>query len=369
MQPLSGIKVLDLTNLLPGPLATLMLAEAGAEVLKIERPGGDDMRGYQPEWNGTGAAFGLLNRGKKSFILDLKSEKGADRLRLLLQDVDVLVEQFRPGIMDKLGFGYAAVREVNPHLIYCSITGYGQSGHRAQEAGHDLNYIGHTGLLALQPGPTDRPVVPPALIADIGGGTFPAVINILLALRQRDLTGQGCHLDIAMTDAMFTFAWHALARRFATERCPAPGESELCGGSPRYQLYPAKDGGLIACAALEDHFWRRFASVIGLDPTLTDDRRDPAATMAAVAALIATRSAAEWEPVFAKADCCLTIVRSLDDALSDPHFIQRGLFSRRLRGLDGGTMPALPLPIAPQFRGPADDEKPVPPLSQAETGW
>ena len=129
----------------------------------------------------------------------------------MLEDADILVEQFRPGVMEKLGLGYETLRKDHPRLIYCSITGYGQSGPRAQQAGHDLNYIGNTGLLGLAPGPADRPVVPPALIADIGGGAFPAVINILLALRRARSTGQGCHLDIAMTDAMFTFAWHALA--------------------------------------------------------------------------------------------------------------------------------------------------------------
>ena len=176
MQPLSGIRVVDLTNLLPGPLATLMLAEAGAEVIKIERPGGDDMRGYPPEWQGTGAAFSLLNRGKKLLTLDLKTPDGATQLRALLQDADILVEQFRPGITEKLGFGYDAARAINPRLIYCSITGYGQTGPRATEAGHDLNYIGNTGLLSLQPGPPDRPVVPPALIADIAGRFEPALL-------------------------------------------------------------------------------------------------------------------------------------------------------------------------------------------------
>ena len=151
-QPLSGITVVDLTNLLPGPLATLMLAEAGAEVIKIERPGGDDMRGYAPQWQGAGAAFALLNRGKKALTLDLKTADGAAQLRALLENADILVEQFRPGIMAKLGFGYDAVRAINPRLIYCSITGYGQTGPRAHEAGHDLNYIASTGLLAFQPG-------------------------------------------------------------------------------------------------------------------------------------------------------------------------------------------------------------------------
>ncbi len=360
-QPLSGIRVVDLTNLLPGPLATLMLAEAGAEVIKVERPGGDDMRGFHPQWQGTGAAFSLLNRGKMTLTLDLKSSEGAAELRSLIEGADILVEQFRPGIMVKLGFDYEAVRAINPKLIYCAITGYGQNGPRANEGGHDLNYIANTGLLALQPGPLDRPVVPPALVADIAGGTFPAVINILLALRQRDLTGEGCYLDIAMTDAIFTFAWRALSGTWASGSLATSGQGELTGASPRYRLYPAKDGGIVACAALEDHFWQRFALVIGLDESLADDRRDPAATMSAVAEMIARRSAVDWEPVFAKADCCVTIMRSLDEALSDPHFIARGLFAHRVRGDQGATLTALPVPIDRQFREPAGSEKASPP--------
>ena len=360
-QPLSGIRIVDLTNLLPGPLATLMLAEAGADVVKIERPGGDDMRGYAPQWQGTGAAFSLLNRGKKVLTLDLKTQAGVAALRGQLEQADILVEQYRPGAMDRLGFGYHAARAINPRLIYCSITGYGQTGPRAQEAGHDLNYIAATGLLAIQPGPADQPVVPPALIADIAGGGFPAVINILLALRQRDLTGYGCYLDIAMSDAMFTFAWRALSGYWASGSLAASGQAELTGGSPRYRLYPAKGSGLVACAALEDQFWLRFASVIGLEAALVDDKRDPAATMHSVSAIIAGRSAAEWEPVFAKADCCVTIVRSLEEALRDPHFIGRGLFAHRVRGGQGTFLTALPVPIDPQFRDAPEREKDAPP--------
>src|SRR5215469_10921532 len=210
-QPLSGLCVLDFTTLLPGPLATLMLAEAGAEVIKIERPGGEEMRAAAPCLDGESVAFALLNRGKTSCVLDLKREEGRAELAPLLARADVLVEQFRPGVMERLGLGYDAVWQANPRIVYCSISGYGQSGPRAGEAGHDLNYIGSTGLLALNPGPPERPTVPPALVADIGGGSFPAVMNILLALRQRDQTGEGCYLDIAMADTMFTFAWHAIA--------------------------------------------------------------------------------------------------------------------------------------------------------------
>ncbi len=283
MQPLSGVLVLDFTTLLPGPLATLMLAEAGAEVIKIERPGGEDMRHYEPRFDGESAMFAQLNRGKKSLVLDLKRPTDRDKLMPLLKRADVLVEQFRPGVMARFGLGYDAVKAINGKLVYCSITGYGQTGPRAGEAGHDLNYIGSTGLLALNPGPMDRPVVPPALIADISGGTLPAVLNILLALRQRDLSGQGCHLDIAMTDATFTFQSHALALGHAEGKFPGMGGSRLTGGSPRYQLYPTSDGKIVCCAALEQRFWEPFTAAIGLAPGLIDDSRDPAATKAAVA--------------------------------------------------------------------------------------
>jgi crotonobetainyl-CoA:carnitine CoA-transferase CaiB-like acyl-CoA transferase len=362
MQPLQNIRVLDFTTLLPGPLATLMLAEAGAEVIKIERPGGEDMRAYPPQFDGMSAAFALINRGKRSVALDLTRER--DRLVSMLQSADVLVEQFRPGVMSRFGLGYADTRKINPRLVYCSITGYGQDGPRAGEAGHDLNYIGNTGLLALQPGAPDRPVVPPALVADIGGGTFPAVINILLALRQRDATGEGCHLDIAMADAMFTFAWYALAVGQATGRYPGPGELLIAGGSPRYQLYPTRDGKLVACAALEQKFWLAFVKAVGLAPDLANDFVDPAATKSAVAKIIAAETAEHWRPLLAAADCCATIVASLEEALADPHFVARGLFAHSVAGAMGRTMPALPVPIAAAFRA-APGVRPAPALGAA----
>lgn len=358
MQPLTGLLVLDFTTLLPGPLATLMLAEAGARVIKIERPGGEDMRRFEPAWGGDSAAFALLNRGKEGLSLDLKLDADRAQLHPLLEQADILVEQFRPGVMERLGLGFDAVRTINPRIVYCSISGYGQTGPRAGEAGHDINYIGHTGLLDLQPGPPDRPTIPPALIADIAGGAFPAVINILLALRQREQTGAGCHLDIAMSDAMFTFAWQAFATGHASGRFPQ-GAGLLTGGSPRYQLYRTRDGKLIACGALEQHFWERFVAAIGLDASFADDRKDPNATRAAIAAIISAKTADEWKPLLAKADCCATVVTSLEEATRDPHFMSRGLFDWKVANPSGATMPALPVPVAPQFRT-APDTKSAP---------
>ncbi len=357
MQPLSGLLVLDFTTLLPGPLASLMLAEAGAEVLKIEKPGGEDVRHFPPRFDGESAPFAILNRDKKSLALDLKTEADRAKLMPLIERADILMEQFRPGVMARLRLGYDDLRALNPRLIYCSITGYGQSGPRVDEAGHDINYIGNTGLLDLQPGPLERPVVPPMLVADIAGGSFPAVINILLALRARDQSGQGCHIDIAMTDAMFTFGWAALALGAATGKFPKPGELWLAGGSPRYQLYPTKDGKIVACGALEQKFWIAFTQAIGLAAEFIDDIRAPMATRDAVATLIAARTSDDWRPIFAAADCCATIVVPLEQAMRDPHFVGRGLFAHQVASASGKTIPALPLPISPEFRDKPDVKK------------
>jgi crotonobetainyl-CoA:carnitine CoA-transferase CaiB-like acyl-CoA transferase len=357
MQPLSGLLVVDFTTLLPGPLATLMLAEAGAEVIKIEQAGGENARRFPPLVDGESVAFAMLNRGKASMAVDLKDDADRAKLIPLINRADIVVEQFRPGVMERLKLGYDELRRINPRLIYCSISGYGQSGPRVHEAGHDINYIGNTGLLDLQPGPADRPVVPPMLAADIAGGSFPAVINILLALRARDQTGQGCRIDIAMTDAMFTFTWAALALGIATGRFPKSGEMWLVGGSPRYQIYPAKDGKLVACGAIEQKFWIAFAKAISLPAEFVDDAANPKAARDAVAKLIAARSSEEWRPIFAAADCCTTIVAPLEQAMRDPHFIQRGLFAHEVATASGKRMPALPLPISPEFRDKAGAKK------------
>jgi len=207
MQPLEGILVLDFSTLLPGPMATLLLAEAGAEVVKVERPSGEEMRSYRPRWGRESVNFALLNRGKKSLALDLKSDEDRKKLAPLLARADVIVEQFRPGVMARLGLDYDDIARINPRVIYCSITGYGQDGPKRDVAGHDLNYIGDAGLLALSMGDAERPVVPPALIADIAGGAYPTVINVLLALQLRQKTGRGSYLDVAMAKNLFPFAY------------------------------------------------------------------------------------------------------------------------------------------------------------------
>ncbi|MBO6756652.1 MAG: CoA transferase [Roseibium sp.] len=349
MQPLEGVTVLDFTTLLPGPLATLMLAEAGARVIKLERPGGDGMRAFPPKMDGRGVLFDQLNAGKEIVELDLKEPAARDELAQLLGEADVLVEQFRPGVMARLGLDFEILSKRHPELIYCSISGYGQTGPRSGAAGHDLNYQALTGLLAQSCGTPDRPVLPAAQIADIGGGSFPAVLNVLLALLQRQKTGRGCHLDIAMSDTMFTFGLFAHAHQAAGQVVPEYGTGLLTGGSPRYRLYPAKDDRLIAVAALEQKFWDALCDLLELPDAARDDRRDSETSAACVAAAIAGRTSREWEPLLEQADCCACLVKPFEDAIADPHFAARGLFGRMIRA--GGQPIAAPvLPIAEPFR-------------------
>ena len=362
-RPLSGITVLDFSTLLPGPMATLLLAEAGAEVIKIERPGrGEDMRHYQPTWGADSVNFALLNRGKKSLALDLKDPAERAKLEPLIARADVVVEQFRPGVMARLGLDYETLSQKNPRIIYCAITGYGQTGPKRDNAGHDLNYIGDAGLLALAMGDLSRPVVPPALIADIAGGAYPAVMNILLALMQRQSSGRGCKLDIAMADNVFPFMYWAIGDGLSTGQWPGNGTGFVCGGSVRYRLYPTSDGQVVAAAPLEQKFWEEFCELIGLEAGLRDDARDMAATARRVAEIIGSQPAEVWRQRFAGRDCCCSIVADVRQALDDPHFRARGLFDHVLTNEQGARLPALPVPVAANFRAPASEPSSAPPL-------
>ncbi len=359
-QPLSGIRVLDFSTLLPGPMATLLLAESGAEVIKIERPdGGDNLRAYAPQWGNASVSFALLNRGKKSIAVDLKNPAERDGLLALVKDCDVLVDQFRPGVMYKLGFGYDDLKRINPELIYCAITGYGQTGPKRDVAGHDLNYIGDAGLLSLSMGNNNHPVVPPGLIADIAGGAYPAVMNILLALRQRDATGEGCYLDVSMSDNVFAFAFWALGKGVATNEWAGNGDDKLTGGSPRYQIYTTSDERFVAAAPLEQKFWNTFAETINLETHFRDDAVNPAATRERVAEIIASESSSYWQPIFAKADCCCSIVQTLKQAYKDAHFQSRGLFDENIINTAGDRLPALPVPVDKKFRLAANQQSPA----------
>ncbi len=365
MQPLSGVRVLDFSTLLPGPMATLLLAEAGAEVIKIERPRtGEELRNYMPSFGDASVAFAMLNRGKRSLAIDLKSPDAVQTLTPLIASADVLVEQFRPGVMQRLGLGYEAVRAINSRIVYCSITGYGQSGPKANIAAHDLNYQADAGMLKVSTGADGAPVIPNALIADIAGGAYPAVMNILLGLRQRDQTGSGTHLDIAMTDGLLPFLYWGFGNGMATGTWPRPGKELLSGGSPRFQIYRTADERFLAAAPLEQKFWENFCAAIALPAQFRDDAKDPDASIRAVADIIRQRTAQEWTARLAGLDVCCNLVQTLEEAMRDPQFQVRGVFRRSVVSEDYDALPAVSVPIAEAFRDPRTELK-YPKLDEA----
>src|SRR6476620_8987811 len=345
MRPLDNVTVLDFSTLLPGPLAGLILARAGARVIKIERlKTGDEMRSYKPSFGQFSVNFALLNEGKESIEIDLKSEDARVRLKLLIENADILIEQFRPGVMDRLGLGYAELKRINPRLIYCSIKGWGQRGPKAMLAAHDLNYMAEAGLVGLGSGADGAPVVPPVLAADIAAGAYPAIINILLALRSRETTKEGTYLDIAMGENLLTFAYWGLGNGFAADEWPGAGDALVTGGSPRYQIYETADRRYVAAAPLEDRFWINFCDVIGLPKELRSATVDQATVIHAVARIIETKSAQQWMQDFAGRDVCCSIVASLKEAAEDPHFADRNVLARMMT-VDSKSIPALPLPV------------------------
>jgi len=348
---LKGIKVLDFSTLLPGPLASLFLAETGAEVIKIEKPLiGDEMRSSYPKWNDESISFSMLNRGKKSLCLDLKDKNSLKALKPLIEKADILIEQFRPGVMKRLGLDYANIKKINNKIIYVSITGYGQTGPRKMLAGHDLNYIGNTGLLSLSMGSDENTTVPPALVADIAGGSYPAIINILLALRKRDLHQTGSYLDISMSDNLFPFMFWALGSGFVKNKWPINSDSLLSGGSPRYNIYQTKDGSYIAAAPLEDRFWKKFCEVIKLPNKFINMQNNQNEIIKRIRNIIISKDKNYWTKVFDEADCCCSTVKSIEEAINDNHFKIRNIFEKKIANDEGEELPALPIPIDNQFR-------------------
>ena len=347
---LSGIKVLDFSTLLPGPLATLFLAETGAEVIKVERPGiGDEMRYKSPEIEGTNVSFALLNRGKKSIEIDLKDKKSFKKIYPILKKTDVIVEQFRPGVMKRLNLDYQSIKKINPKIIYVSISGYGQDGPKSQIAGHDLNYISTTGLLSLSMGHKENPVVPPALIADIGGGSYPTLINILLALRKRDLENKGSYIDVSMSEGLFPFMFWGLAKGFSNNGWPSNSDYYLSGGSPRYNIYKTKDEGFIAAAPIEDRFWEKFCKAIDLPKKYVSQLNEDLKVIKKIRKIISQKNKKEWQVIFDKADCCCCVVKSLQEATKDNHFKFRKIFNRHVNLSEKCVIPSIPLPISKQF--------------------
>ena len=355
MQPLSGLRVIELGATVPVAMATLVLAEAGAEVIKVEAPQGDPMRRRPPYLDDTGLEFALLNRGKRSVVAEFGDEGARRALLALIAESDVLVEGLRPGRMADVGLGYEAAKTANTQLIYCSLTGWGQDGPRAGEYGEDLNYLGMTGLLRLGADESGVPSLPPGGLAHWAGGALPAVMNILLALRARDQGDGGCHLDLAVCDGLFGPAYWAIGGAEVSGRWPTPGGETLTGGSPRYSLYATADGGTVAVAALDDRHWENLCERLALEESLRDDSRDPQATQAALAAIIGAKSAHHWRQTFENRILCASVIADLEEAVADPQFRDRGLFRRRACFGDAAAT-AVAVAVADSFR---DDEEAV----------
>ncbi len=308
-QALQGMLVLDFSQYLPGPLTSLTLAQAGAQVLKIEPPGGDPMRRLTAAPDGESSLFDLLNMGKRSICIDLKDQACKRFIVDLIPRADVMIEQFRPGVMKRLSLDYETVKELKPDIIYCSISGYGQKGKKALKAGHDLNYQAETGLLGLVSGAGGEPTLPPALFGDIGGGSYPAIINILLAIIARGVTGKGVFLDIAMTDNLWPFLYWSYLGLYRGEKLKTNDEL-FTGGSPRYQLYQTGDGQWLALAPLEEAFWQRFCELIDLEPQLREWEADPVTCIGRIREILVLKTADEWLSLFSGEDVCCSLVAS-----------------------------------------------------------
>jgi len=314
--PLEGVLVLDLSTLLPGPMASLALHDAGASVIKVERPGtGDDMRGYTPRLGEVSANYALLNRGKTAVAADLKDPAHLGEVLRLAASADIVIEQFRPGVATRLGLGYDAVRAINPDVVYCSISGYGQDSPQRARAAHDLNYLAESGLLGVVGDAGGTPGLPPTVIADLAGGTYPALVNILLALRQRDLGRGGSYLDVSMTHNLQVLAYGYVASHQGGDGWPQRSAELLTGGSPRYHLYATSDGEHLAVAALEDRFWQRLCALLELPEEIRDDASDPERTTAALTAIFGSRPAAHWRELLVEEDVCVSVVATFGEAV------------------------------------------------------
>jgi len=334
--PLAGLRVLDLTRLLPGPVATMHLADLGAEVIKIEDTGaGDYARAMGPGERAAGASgdslfFRMVNRNKKSLRLDLKQAAGVEVFMRLAKDADVIFESFRPGVVDKLGVGYDAVRQINPRIVYCAITGYGQTGPWAQLAGHDLNYLATSGLLdqiGTHDGSTSgAPAIPNLQIGDLLGGALTPLLGVLAAVIGAKSTGQGSHVDVAMTDAVLAHTIFPLVTTLVYGQ-PAPrGADLLTGGVPCYGVYRTADERYLAVGALEPKFWQALCAAIDrsdLAPFGLATGNEGRRVKSELASLIASRPLAHWQPLFAAADCCVTPVLRLDEAMAHPQVAAR----------------------------------------------
>jgi crotonobetainyl-CoA:carnitine CoA-transferase CaiB-like acyl-CoA transferase len=329
--PLQGVRVLDLSRLLPGGFCSLLLADFGADVVKVEDTGmGDYVRWSPPYYEGAddsakGALFLALNRNKRSVRIDLKTEGGREVLLRLAKDADVLLESFRPGVLDRLGVGYETLREANPGLVICAITGYGQDGPLRDRSGHDMNYLGLVGLLGLTGEVGGPPIQAAGQIADIGGGALMAAFGILAALRHRDASGEGQVVDVSMADGALSWLAMVAARHFADGSVPQRGGLELAGSLVCYRPYQCADG-WVTLGALEPKFWQAWCRGVGREDLIPKQFEQPdSAAHVEVQSIFMGRTREQWEAFAGEHDCCLEPVLALDEALDSELVRARGM--------------------------------------------
>ncbi|MHB8909861.1 MAG: CaiB/BaiF CoA transferase family protein [Syntrophales bacterium] len=346
--PLKGLKVLDFTTLLPGPYATMMLADMGADVLRIVSGSRPDLVDFMPPCvagTNLSSAAATLGRGKRSMTLNLKDPRAVKIVRDLVTTHDILIEQFRPGVMGKFGLDYETLKEANPSLVYCSLTGYGQTGPFRSRAGHDINYLARSGLASYSGRKASGPSLMGMQIADIASGSDNSVIGILAAVVHRQMTGEGQHVDVSMTDGVIAFNAFAGASYLADETEARREETILNGGS-LYDYYETKDGEYLSFGGLEPQFFAAFCETIGRPDLIPGGVFPPdlPRIKEEVRALLRTKTREEWLALFGKVDACVEPVLALGEALRDPHVAARGLVVEvKLPG--GGTVKQLGHPI------------------------
>jgi crotonobetainyl-CoA:carnitine CoA-transferase CaiB-like acyl-CoA transferase len=346
----AGVRFLDLSRLLPGAYCSLLFADLGAEVIKIEEPAlGDYARQTPPHWrdSGIGSYFLLLNRNKKSLSLNLKTEGGKAVFCRLVGTADVLLESFRPGVMDRLGLGWEALSAVNPRLVYCAITGYGQDGPYRDLVGHDINYMGYAGALSLTGPRGGGPLMPGVQVADLGGGSLLAAFGIAAALHHRQVSGRGQFVDTAMTDGVVSWLAPYLGPFFAAGRRPERGGERLNGGWACYQVFEAADGRHVTLGALEPKFWANFCRLVGREDLVAvqyaeGEARDRAE--AELRALFRTKPRDEWVRLLQTEDVCAGPVLEIDEVVRDPQLTARGLF-KSVRHPLLGVIPQVAFPV------------------------
>jgi alpha-methylacyl-CoA racemase len=369
--PLSDVRVLDLTRLLPGGFCSLLMADLGAEVVKVEDTGMGDYVRWAPPYYGSeeqqalgtrSALYLALNRGKRSIRVDLKSEAGRDAFLRLAGEYDVVLESFRPGVLEKLGCGYEALREANPRIVYCAITGYGQTGPHTARAGHDMNYLGLNGLLGLTGEPGGRPIQSAGQIADIGGGALTAAFGVLAALRERERSGEGQLVDVSMTDGSLAWLGMVAAAYLCDGEVPRRGEGQLNGGLLCYCPYEVADG-WVTCGALEPKFWRNFCLGVGREDLVAKQFERPGSeAWREVAEIFRSRAREEWRAFNDEHDAMIEPVLDLDEAL-DSELVREREMVIELEQPELGPVRLLGLPVK-LSRTPGDGTRPAPALGE-----